>query len=592
MKVVTNVVAATLLTLAVPGVFGQAGKTEAAAQATAPAPETIGTVTVNGKAIHLRYVYAIRGPAFMDEKKEEIRIILSDVPATVDELISDSAIMSRGLAGKVSGVVARLDMEANAHTGELYHSGFDRLQMALYGEHEFKPTVFDDQRVAGTLFMPEPREFSGYTYHYTATFDVAIQRQADLKGQIAAAAATEAANRVPPTAEEAAAAAASGPGQVASAYIKAMLAQDLAALKKLAANPQMFADMEGGFGAMAMGLMADAFQGVQVTRVNQTGDTAIVEVEGPALKAPGKIPTVLVKGVWKLADKDGKNAPEAESPSAASDTEGTSTPEAAAQTTATEGIGTLTVGEKTVPLRHAYAFREPSRAISGKEDVRVVLSDGPITFVEQEDGFFVPEEAVSSSEEKEAGGRNRVEVTFDGEHKTQRYGEIFSGGSEAEFITSEFERTAFDDQRVAGRLFVFGNGVTINGVRVHYTASFDAAIQRSSRKPPTTLTGADAAETGPGKVALAIIKAVQARNLEAVKPHLAAADRRRLDFLQLELGDFFQHLFHLREQVTILSVTETGDEAVVVCEETDENKLKWETSLSMVREEGVWKLTQ
>ncbi|MGH8459260.1 MAG: hypothetical protein ACRESV_07910, partial [Nevskiales bacterium] len=390
-------------------------------------------------------------------------------------------------------------MEANAGTGELYHSAH---QMALYGEHEFKPSVFDDQRVAGTLFMPEPRKYEEYTYHYTATFDVAIQRQSDLQGQVAATAAAEAASRVPPTAEETAAAAASGPGQVASAYLKALLAQDIPAMKKLAANPQMFADLEGPFGAMAMGLMAEAFQGVHVTRVIQTSDTAIVEVEGPNLKAPGKIPTVLVKGVWKLADEGGKNAPESASPTAASATEGTSTPEAA-QATATEG--TLTVGDTTVPLRHAYAFREPSRAISGKEDVRVILSDGPITFVEQEDGFFVPEEAASSSDEKEAGARNAVEVTFDPEEKTQRFGVIYHGGSDADAIsvTSEFEPTAFDDQRVAGKLFLFGEGVTINGVKVHYSVIFDAAIQQSSRPRPSTVTGADAAETGPGKVALA-----------------------------------------------------------------------------------------
>ncbi len=584
MKVV-NVIAAALLALAVPAVVAQETRTEAAAQAAPPAPESIGTVTVNGKSASLRYVYAIRGPAFMNEKKEEIRIILSDVPVAVDELISDSAIMSRGLAGKVSGVVARLDMEANADTGELYHSGFDRMQMALYGEHAFQPTVFDDQRVAGTLFMPEPRESSGFTYHYTATFDVAIQRQSDLKDQVAAAAATEAASRVPPTAEEAAAAAASGPGKVVSAFLTAMRAQDLPAMKKLAANPQMFADLEGPFGGMAMGLMAEAFKGVHVTRVTQTGDTAIVEVEGLNLKAPGKIPTVLVKDVWKLAEKDGKNAPEAASPTDASAAEGTSTPE----TPANEGSGTLTVGETTVPLRHAYAFLEPSRAISGKEDVRVVLSDVPLTFVKQEDGFFVPEEAVSSSDEKEAGWRNRVEVTFDPEDKTQRFGVIYHGGpgAEAISITSEFEPAAFDDQRIAGKLFVYGEGVFINEVKVHYTASFDVAIQGTASKLPTTLQGADAAASGPGKVVLAIARAAQSEDREAFQLHLSEEFRKSVEDGAFQLGVLFQML--PSEEVTIISVTETGDEAVVVCESGPADDRSG-AELKLVRESGEWKL--
>ncbi len=300
---------------------------------------------------------------------------------------------------------------------------------------------------------------------------------------------------------------------------------------------------------------------------------------------------MLVKDVWKLADKDGGNAPEAASPSAASAAEGASTPEAAAQTTATEGIGTLTVGDKTVTLRHAYAFREPSRAISGKEDVRVVLSDVAITFVEQEDGFFVPEEAVSSSDEKEAGGPKRVEVTFDPEEKTQRFGLIYHGapGADGVSVTSEFAPRAFDDQRIAGKLFMFGEGVIINEVKVHYTATFDAAIQRSTKKPPTSLEGADAAASSPGQVALAIARAMHAEDFQAIKPHVAEYYRRMFDAFQDTL---IQDLFHLREQVTILSVTETGDEAVVVCEETDPNNIKFETILPMVREEGVWKLTR
>ncbi len=572
MKSVLPVVAAVLV-LAVPGVFGQAGKPEAAAQATEPAPAPVGSVTVDGKSVTLRYVYAIRGPAFMNAKKEEIRIILSDVPATADELISDSGIMQRGRAGKVSGVVVRLDMEAKADTGELYHSALGNLHVALHGEHEFKPTAFDDQRVAGTLFMPEPRESWGYAYQYTATFDVPIQRQADLKAQVEAAAAEEAAKRVPPTAEEAAAAAASGPGQVVSAYLKALLAQDIPAMKKLAANPQMFADLEGPMGKMAMGMLSALFLGMQVTRVNPSGDTAIVEVEGPNLRMPAKIPTVLVKGEWKLADKDGANAPQAASPTEAS---------------ATDGLGTLTVDDQAVPLRHAYAFREPSRAISGKDDVRVVLSDVPITFVEQEDGYFVPEAAQPSSDEK-AGGRNRVEVTFDGETKTRRFGEVYHGGPDAEAISiaGEFEPTTFDDERVAGKLFVFGKGERINGVLVHYTASFDAAIQRSSRAVTITVRGAEAAETGPGKVLLAIGRAAQAQDVEAFKLHLSEEFRKAVEDGAFQVGVLFQML--PSEEVAIISVTETTDEAVVMCESGPPDE-RTAGEFTMVREAGEWKL--
>ncbi|MGH9556028.1 MAG: hypothetical protein ACRD2Y_09440, partial [Terriglobales bacterium] len=321
-------------------------------------------------------------------------------------------------------------------------------------------------------------------------------------------------------------------------------------MKSLAANPQMFADLESPFGAMALDIMASMFpRDVAVTRVTQTGDTAIVEIEGPSLKGPGKIPTVLVKGVWKLAEKEGASAPEAAAQTTASATEGTSTPEAA-QPSATEGIGTLTVGEKTIILRHAYAFREASIAISGKQDVRIVLSDVPITFVEQGDGSFVPEE--------EAGWRNRVEVTFDPEAKTQRFEVIYHGGPDDAGIDiggSEFAPTAFDDKRIAGKLSMYWPPVIINGVKVHYTASFDAAIQRASRPLTTTVRGAGSAESGPGKVVLAISKALWAMDHAALTPHLSE------NWLMMHGDDVLMFDFLvpglMAEHVTITKVTET-----------------------------------
>ncbi len=396
-------------------------------------------------------------------------------------------------------------------------------------------------------------------------------------------AAAEAAGRVPPTAEEAAAAVASGPGKVVSAYVTALLTQDVPAMKKLAANPRMFADLEGPLGKMAMGMLAAVFLGTQVTRVNQTGDTAIVEVEGPNLPEPAKVPTVLVKGEWKLAAKDEKTAPGASDQATAS-----ATPPESAPPAVTEGIGNLTVGDKTVPLRHAYAFREPSIAISSRDEVRIVLTGVPITFVEQESGAFAPAEA-ASLDEKEAGWRNRVEITFDPEDKTQRMGMVYHGGPEAEpiSVTSELEPAAFDDQRVAGKLSMYWPPVTINGVEVHYTATFDAAIQRSSQARTTTVRGAEAAQTGPGKVLLAIGQAARAQDVEAFKSHLSEEFRKGVEDGAFQVGVLFQLL--PSEEVTILSVTETGDEAVVRCESGPADD-RSAGEFSMIREAGEWKL--
>lgn len=248
---------------------------------------SLGTVTVNGKTFPLRHVYAIRGPAFSDEKQEEIKIVLSDTPITPAELEDDFAILKKGRSGKLHAVVARLDMEGHAGTGELYHSLLGELSMALYGEHVFESKVFDKQRVAGRLHMPEPRESSGATYTYDAKFDVAVQPHSSL---------------IPPTAEGAAAAE-SGPGKVVVAFVKAANAKNYAALEPLLSE-ELIKEFASRDGAMALQMVYALMPPeLTITSVTETGDTAVVKAEAGENKSALTFRTVRVNGVWKMAKK-------------------------------------------------------------------------------------------------------------------------------------------------------------------------------------------------------------------------------------------------------------------------------------------------
>ncbi|MGH9557486.1 MAG: hypothetical protein ACRD2Y_16875, partial [Terriglobales bacterium] len=90
-----------------------------------------------------------------------------------------------------------------------------------------------------------------------------------------------------------------------------------------------------------------------------------------------------------------------------------------------------------------------------------------------------------------------------------------------------------------------------------------------------------------GRAVLAISKALWARDRAALIPHLSEDLRKELgdDVFLLE----YQVLVLLAEEVTITSVTETGDEAVVVCESGPADN-RSEAELTMVRENGDWKL--
>jgi hypothetical protein len=248
---------------------------------------SLGTVTVNGKTFPLRHAYAIRGPAFHDEKNEEVKIVLSDVPITAAELEDDFAILKKGHSGKLHAVVARLDLEGNAQTGELYHSLLGELTMALYGDHVFQAKVFDKQRVAGRLYMPEPRESSGATYTYDAKFDLGVQRHS---------------STLPPTAEGAAAAE-SGPGKVVLAFVKAASAKDYAVLKPLLSD-ELIKEFESREGALALQMVYALMPAdVTITSVTEMGDAAVVKAVSPESKSPLTFRTVRVNGVWKMAKK-------------------------------------------------------------------------------------------------------------------------------------------------------------------------------------------------------------------------------------------------------------------------------------------------
>lgn len=109
--------------------------------------------------------------------------------------------------------------------------------------------------------------------------------------------------REPPTPEQLALAK-SGPGKTLLDFADAIHEKNLAKMKALSANPADFKDFEGPFADMALGILAAAFPwDLRITRVTQSGNTALVEAESQQIKEPLKVDMVLIKGAWKIAEK-------------------------------------------------------------------------------------------------------------------------------------------------------------------------------------------------------------------------------------------------------------------------------------------------
>ena len=119
----------------------------------------------------------------------------------------------------------------------------------------------------------------------------------------------------------------------------------------------------------------------------------------------------------------------------------------------------------------------------------------------------------------------------------------------------------------------------------------------AGRRPPLAarviewhdrLSGAAAAESGPGKIVLAFVKAASAKDYAALKPLLS--DELIKEFESREGALALQMVYALMPaDITITSVTEMGDAAVVKAASPES---KSPMTFRTVRVNGVWKMAK
>jgi len=254
-----------------------------------------GTLTVNGRSTEMKYAYASAGPGFFDKTKEDVTVIVSDVPLDGKALEDEFERIHMADAGRLHAFEITLDADGKPISTSFRHNGFTKASPSgLSSEDVFEKKTFDGKTVEGRYRSAKPHEFFGNTYSFDVSFRADIGRKA---------------KPVPPTASETAAARKSPQAKVYADFLAAVQKEDLGAMKKLMSKEQAkHLDDPDAKKMVKMVKMMSATD-IKVLKLAEKGDTAELTVSG---KQDGNVQNGVVHmvregGAWKVQQEEWKN---------------------------------------------------------------------------------------------------------------------------------------------------------------------------------------------------------------------------------------------------------------------------------------------
>jgi len=141
-----------------------------------------GQMVVNGKTVKLAHVYASARPGQRDKKQVEIRVILSDVPISDEDLAKAGNREALAAAGKLHAMELLLgevpsDPGKRALSNDIYDAAFNGwIRLIDYDTFEMKTD--DGKTIAGRHSMASPHKFSdtgkGVTFQDDVTFSAPL----------------------------------------------------------------------------------------------------------------------------------------------------------------------------------------------------------------------------------------------------------------------------------------------------------------------------------------------------------------------------------------------------------------------------------
>jgi hypothetical protein len=254
-----------------------------------------GTITVNGKTTTLTHAYARAVPGFFDKTKEDVVVILTDVPLEPKALEDEFERIHMADAGKLHAFEITIGADGKPISTAFRDNAFKKASPSgLSSADVFTKKVFDGKMVEGSYKSAETHEFFGDTYAFDVSFSAEIAHAAKV---------------VPPTAAETAAAQKHPATRVYLAYLAAVQKEDLGALKKLFTKEQAkHLDEPDAKKMVGMVKMMSATN-IKVLKVVETGDKADLTVTG---KQDGNVVNgvahmVKEGGAWKVQGEEWGN---------------------------------------------------------------------------------------------------------------------------------------------------------------------------------------------------------------------------------------------------------------------------------------------
>jgi hypothetical protein len=136
-----------------------------------------GKLEVNGKAVAITQVYAYAVEGFFDKKKQDVTVLLCDVPVPAAAVRDDFARKDLAAAGKLHCVQQVINTEKQVINFEVRDRAFgSRPPGGGSTEHVFEAKTFDAKTVAGRARTKSPQKsFDDVPYSYDITFSAAIE---------------------------------------------------------------------------------------------------------------------------------------------------------------------------------------------------------------------------------------------------------------------------------------------------------------------------------------------------------------------------------------------------------------------------------
>lgn len=274
---------------------------QAEAQAQPPVGTASGMLTINGKAISLKYSYAMLQPNTFEADKNDIAVLLTETPLAEGALsgmadLKDATRNHHGWAYFKINSVGKPIYEAIDHPATK-EGQYSQIQMSGFTHAGFQPKKMDKNRIEGSFATSQPADFMTYKYEINVEFAAPLLT-AKLPEPL-------------PDSKTGKALPAGGgePGKAYRTYHKAALEKDLATFRKIA--PQAKDMSDGDLRDMMDFMAAIAPVTPKIARGFVKKERAVLYVEG-AVEGAKRYGTVELRAHgkrWYVVDESWSDKP-------------------------------------------------------------------------------------------------------------------------------------------------------------------------------------------------------------------------------------------------------------------------------------------